>query len=314
MKKVFINLLAGATLVMAACNNSSTESNEAADSSASVSITHLSGTSTVKTNPQNVVVLHYGILDTYAELGLQDAVTGIALAGTPAYLEEFSTQEGIVDVGTLKEANLEKVNEIGPDLIVIGGRLAENYDELSQIAPTLNLNVDNENYMESFKEHQRVIGSLYGKEEEVEKELDDIDARIEAIQAEAAESGKKALIVLTNEGRMSAYGKGSRFGIIHDVFGVAPADENIEASTHGQSVSNEFIKEINPDILFVIDRGAAIKRESASLEQFANALIQQTNAFKNDKIIFLNPETWYLSGGGLKSIKMMLEEVENAIH
>lgn len=314
MKKVFINLLAGATLVMAACNNNSTESNEAADSSASVSITHLSGTSTVKTNPQNVVVLHYGILDTYAELGLQDAVTGIALAGTPAYLEEFSTQEGIVDVGTLKEANLEKVNEIGPDLIVIGGRLAENYDELSQIAPTLNLNVDNENYMESFKEHQRVIGSLYGKEEEVEKELDDIDARIEAIQAEAAESGKKALIVLTNEGRMSAYGKGSRFGIIHDVFGVAPADENIEASTHGQSVSNEFIKEINPDILFVIDRGAAIKRESASLEQFANALIQQTNAFKNDKIIFLNPETWYLSGGGLKSIKMMLEEVENAIH
>src|SRR5690606_9993630 len=229
------------------------------------------------------------------------------------YLKEFAAIEGMVDVGTLKEANLEKVNEVEPDLIIIGGRLAANYDEFTKVAPTINLNVDSENYMESFKENQRIIGELYGKQDEVEKELSDIDTRIEAIQAKAAESGKKALIVLTNEGRMSAYGKGSRFGIIHDVFGVAPADETIESSTHGQSVSNEFIKEVNPDILFVIDRGAAIKRESASVEQFANPLIQQTNAFKDDKIVFLNPEIWYLSGGGLKSIKMMLDEVENAI-
>ena len=313
MRKVLINLLAGAALLTAACNNSSNGTNDTADSSSMVPVTHLSGTSSVKANPQHVVVLNFGILDTYAELGLQESVSGIALAGTPEYLKEFTTQEGIVDVGTLKEANLEKVNEIGPDLIVIGGRLAESYDELSKIAPTINLNVDNENYLESFKENQRVIGELYGKQEQIEAELTDIDTRIEAIQAKAQESGKKALIILTNEGRMSAYGKGSRFGIIHDVFGVTPADETIESSTHGQSVSNEFIKEINPDILFVIDRGAAIKRESASVEQFANVLIQETNAFKDDKIIFLNPETWYLSGGGLKSIKMMLEEIENAI-
>lgn len=313
MKKVFVNLLAGAALLTAACDNASTGSNDTADSSSTVSVTHISGNSTVKTNPQNVVMLNYGVLDTYDELGLQTAVKGLPLAGTPEYLKEFAAIEGMVDVGTLKEANLEKVNEVEPDLIIIGGRLAANYDEFTKVAPTINLNVDSENYMESFKENQRIIGELYGKQDEVEKELSDIDTRIEAIQAKAAESGKKALIVLTNEGRMSAYGKGSRFGIIHDVFGVAPADETIESSTHGQSVSNEFIKEVNPDILFVIDRGAAIKRESASVEQFANPLIQQTNAFKDDKIVFLNPEIWYLSGGGLKSIKMMLDEVENAI-
>ncbi|MGO1520166.1 MAG: siderophore ABC transporter substrate-binding protein [Sphingobacterium sp.] len=313
MKKVFMNLLAGATLLTAACNNASTESSDTADSSSTVSVTHISGNSTVKTNPQQVVLLDYGVLDTYDELGLQTAVKGLPLAGTPEYLKEFTAIEDIVDVGTLKEANLEKVNEVEPDLIIIGSRLTENYDEFTKVAPTINLSVDSENYLASFKANQRIIGELYGKQEEIEKELTAIDARIEAIQARAAESGKKALIVLTNEGRLSAYGKGSRFGIIHDVFGVAPADETIESSTHGQSVSNEFIKEVNPDILFVIDRGAAIKRESASLEQFANPLIEQTNAFKNDKIVFLNAEIWYLSGGGLKSIKMMLDEVESAI-
>ncbi|MGL4584126.1 MAG: ABC transporter substrate-binding protein, partial [Flavobacterium sp.] len=116
-----------------------------------------------------------------------------------------------------------------------------------------------------------------------------------------------------NEGRLSAYGKGSRFGIIHDVFGVKPADQKIEVSTHGQAISNEFIKELNPDYIFVIDRGAAIKRATMGKEEFANALVKQTNAYKNDKIILLNPEVWYLSGGGLKSIKMMLDEVEQAI-
>ena len=35
-------------------------------------------------------------------------------------------------------------------------------------------------------------------------------------QAEA--SANDALVVLVNEGQLSAYGKGSRFGLIHDTF------------------------------------------------------------------------------------------------
>ena len=42
--------------------------------------------------------------------------------------------------------------------------------------------------------------------------------------------------MLVNEGQLSAYGKGSRFGLIHDTFGFKAADDKIEASTHGQSV------------------------------------------------------------------------------
>lgn len=312
MNKLFLNGAVAALVVFSACNNGSQRDAQESDED-TVTVEHLSGSTAVKTNPENVVVLHFGVLDTYDDLGLQSYVKGIALSNTPGYLSSFAGQDGLVDVGTIKEANIEKVNAVEPDLIIIGGRMAANYDELSKVAPTVNLDIDMENYWESFKNNQRVIGKLYNKEEQVEKELEDIEARVAAIKSKADASGKKALIVLTNEGRMSAYGKGSRFGIIHDVFGVQPADDNIEVSTHGQSVSNEFIKEVNPDILFVIDRGAAIKRETASLAQFANPLIQQTNAYKNDKVIFLNPEIWYLSGGGLKSIKMMVDEIEKAI-
>ena len=66
------------------------------------------------------------------------------------------------------------------------------------------------------------------------------------------------MVVLTSDKQISAYGSGSRFGLIHDVLGVEPVDKNIEVSLHGQSVSSEYISEKNPDYLFVIDRSAAI--------------------------------------------------------
>ncbi len=42
---------------------------------------------------------------------------------------------------------------------------------------------------------------------------------------------------------------GSRFGFVHDLFGFKQADDQIEASTHGQSVSYEYILEKNPGYL-----------------------------------------------------------------
>ena len=140
-----------------------------------------------------------------------------------------------------------------------------------------------------------------------------IKSKIAKIKQISETSHKTGLIVLVNEGRYSAYGKGSRFGIIHDVFGIKPADQNIEVATHGQSVSNEFIQKVNPDYLFVIDRGAALKKNDLNTAAFSNPLIEKTNAYKNDKIIFLSPDVWYLSGGGLESVGMMVDEIERAL-
>ena len=90
-------------------------------------------------------------------------------------------------------------------------------------------------------------------------------------QAEA--SANNALVVLVNEGQLSAYGKGSRFGLIHDTFGFKAADDKIEASTHGQSVSYEYVLEKNPGILFVVDRTKAIGGDDSKDNVAANELL-----------------------------------------
>lgn len=50
-------------------------------------------------------------------------------------------------------------------------------------------------------------------------------------------------MILANDGALSAYGKGSRFGIIHEELGFPLSDEHIDTAVHGQKISFEYVVE-----------------------------------------------------------------------
>src|SRR5690625_7294436 len=95
--------------------------------------------------------------------------------------------------------------------------------------------------MNSFENNVGIIGEIFNKEEEAQTELDAIEEQVDATAEKAEEADKSGLIVLANDDKISAYGPSSRFGLIHDVLGVNPVDEDIEASTHGMNVSFEYV-------------------------------------------------------------------------
>lgn len=264
---------------------------------------------TVPKNPEKVVVFDFGILDTFDTLDIE--VAGLPQANVPGYLEKFE-DEKYVNVGSLKEPDFEAIHELQPDLIIITGRQSDMYDQFKEIAPTIFVGLDTSDYMVSFKHNMDLVAEIFGKEDEMATELAEIDEQIAAINEKVSAQEETALITLANEGKISAYGPSSRFGLIHDVFGFKPADDKIESSTHGQSITFEYVLETNPGILFVVDRGAAIGGE-ASANMVENELVMKTDAFENEKIIYLNGEYWYLSGGGLVSVKEMIKEVEQAL-
>src|SRR5690606_9730501 len=138
----------------------------------------------------------------------------------PPYLSQYEA-DPYENIGSLKEPDFEKIAEMEPDLIIISGRQTEVYDQLADIAPTVFMGVDFENYIESFKHNMTTLGEIFDKQSEVEAELQAIDDAINALHEKASASGKNALIVLTTGGKVSAYGPGSRFGFVHDVFGIA---------------------------------------------------------------------------------------------
>lgn len=315
--------LMGATIVLgamlAACGTDSNaaqgdqndSASEAGEQPEEVVVTHELGETTVPVNPENVVVFDFGALDTLDELGVD--VAGVAQTNVPSYLSKYEDSK-YENVGSLKEPDFEKISEMAPGLIVISGRQSDAYDELSEIAPTIYVGVDNADYVNSFEENTRILGEIFDKEDEVEQKIEEVHAKIDKVADHVEENGTEGLIVLVNDGSLSAYGPSSRFGLIHDVLGVKPVDEDIEVNTHGQSVSFEYVAEKNPDYLFVVDRGAAVSGgDSSATQVLDNELINNTDAAKEDHIVMLNPDYWYLSGGGLQSTAEMVQEIDDVL-
>lgn len=319
MKKASLLLLiAMLTMVLAACgNNDKKEGNSGAGGGEqaygnTLTISHELGETKVPANPKKVVVFDFGVLDSMDKLGIE--VTAVPQANIPPYLSKYNDAK-YENVGSLKEPDFEKIHKLKPDLIIISGRQRDAYKELNEIAPTVYMGVDTAKYMDSFKENMNKLGQIFGKEAEVKKELEEIDKQIAALNEKVKANGKNALIILANEGKISAYGPGSRFGILHDVLGFTAVDPGIEVSTHGKDISNEYIVEKNPDYLFVVDRGAVVTtgENKPAKQTVENELVKTTNAYKDGNIVYLDANYWYLSGGGFVSVSEMVKEVEEGV-
>lgn len=230
MKKFALLFIALVTaVVISACGNQSTSSSKGSDSkNEQITVKHQldkNGTKVPK-NPKKVVVFDFGSLDTLDKLGLDGKVAGLPKQALPKYLSKFKDDK-YADVGSLKEPDFEKVADLDPDLIIISGRQSESYKEFSEIAPTIYLGVDTAKYMESFKSDAETIGKIFDKEDEVKDELATIDHSIADLKKKAEKLNKNGLVIMANDGKISAFGSKSRYGLIHDVFGVTPADKNI---------------------------------------------------------------------------------------
>lgn len=278
---------------------------------ATVKIKHAAGETTVPVNPKKVVVFDLASLDTMKVLG--EKATAVPAIKYPAGLAEYAAKT-YPKVGTVFEPDYEAVFGMSPDLIIIGGRSGPKYAELSKIAPTIDLTVDPKHLIDSVKRNTRILGDIYNKKDQANAAVSELDASIKALQAKAAKAGP-GLIILTVGNKMSAYGPNSRFGVIHDEFGIKPAVTTLETANHGQSVSFEFIHKTDPQWLFVIDRDTAIGRAERSAQQaLDNELIKKTTAYKKNQIVYLDSANWYLLGSaGLTALNSNIAQISKAL-
>lgn len=272
----------------------------------------------VPVNPKKVIVLDYGALDTVEALGAKDAVKGVPKgengATLPKFLDTFKGDD-VVNTGSVKEINFEKVAEIQPDLILFSGRTAgtEVQEELKKAAPDakrLYVGADDKHYLESVKENTMNLGKIFDKESKAKALNADLDQKVASAKEKAKQSDDKAMYLLVNEGELSTFGPGARFGsLIYDVLGVQPVDTHIKASGHGQPVSYEYITEKNPDIIYAMDRGQAIGGKVTAKKALSNDVIKDVNAIKRDKVVTVDPQLWYLASGGVRTTEKQVDEV-----
>lgn len=273
--------------------------------SGSVAIAHELGMTVVPQHPAKVAVFDMGTLDIINAIGAnaQIAVPGDTVT---SYLSQYKNG---IRIGGIKEPDMEGLYNWKPDIIFISGRQKAYYPELSRIAPTVYMQTDPVHYLRDMEKHVTELGRIFGREDVAREKLAALTAKIEKAKTAAAGTREKALIILTNDGSMSAYGKGSRFGMIHDIFGIPAADDTIKPSLHGQEISYEYIARVDPDILYVVDRTAVIGGTKYANATLDNPLVASTRAARNGKIVNMDAEAWYLTAGGLTATDTMIDDI-----
>jgi iron complex transport system substrate-binding protein len=275
-----------------------------------MTITHAQGETTLSGVPQTVITFDIAALDVLDALGVE--VNGVPETNMPEYLSKYAG-DAYEKVGSLFEPDYEAVNALQPDLIIVAGRSSTAYAELAAIAPTIDVSNVWSDFEGSIKANAQILGEIFDKTSEVEAMISEFDAVKADVQATTADAGT-GLIVLTSGGEVTAYGPGSRFGWIHETAGVTPAIADVEAATHGDAISFEFILETDPDWLFVIDRDAATGTESAAAEEILdNELVAQTTAWSTGQVVYIDPVRSYIVNGGLPAFTALVQQIGDGV-
>lgn len=259
----------------------------------------------VAATPGKVAVFDIAAVDTLDRLGVK-------IDGLPSklYVPELSGLLSTAEpVGNIFEPDLEALNALAPDLIITGGRSSPKLDAVSRVAPSIDMTMDGDDLLLQAKQRLQTYGTLFGREAEARAAMAELDQSVE--KARSAVSGKgKALIVMTNGPKISAYGPGSRFGWVHKALDLPAAVPDVAAASHGEAISFEFIREANPDWLLVLDRAAAIgSSEQNAKATLDNELVAQTSAWQKGQVIYLPSADFYIAAGGIQSTNRVLQKI-----
>lgn len=310
MKRITSTLIL--VLALAATTGYAQKKNTATNKNQTVTIEHSQGVDAVPMHPQRIVTLNIGSIENLKLIHAN--IVGLPKLALPSYLNEYALNKSIANVGSLVKVDMETIKTLKPDLIIAGGRLSSSYNELSKIAPTIYPNNDYHDPMGALQKDLEILGKLFNQEGFYQKEYQKLENKIKRLQSKISKSDEKALVLLHNKGNFSAFGKGSRFGLAFGLLDVKEAAPELETGQRGFRATPEFIEEVNPDIIYIIDRSAAIGDTPLTMDELTDSKIRHTNAYKNGKIVFLDSKVWYLSGtGGLTSINKMIDEIASAM-
>jgi len=277
-------------------------------------LNHSEGTLTLENTPKKVVSFDVGVLDTLAALD-------VPVAGVPrsTYAGALARYQDSTIVGTLFEPDYAVLRDIQPDLIIAGSRSLKAVPELSKLAPTISFNSDPAAFLKSFRETSLSLGKAFGKEEQAAAALAAIDNNLKALHE--ANQGKTGAMLFTIKGNVIPHVPGDRFGYAYEVAGlksvlpakdpnapVAPRPEpnspEAKAAAEQRAQAVAAIAAAEPDWLLVLDRGAINNGErtaAATLEQHPQ--LSQTRAFKAGRVVYVDPNGWYILGGGLNNMQ-----------
>lgn len=278
----------------------------------------------LKQTPKKIAVYDLSILDTLNALNIQaQIVPKTTFTGSLATYN----QAQFVKAGSLFAPDLAQLKQLKPDLIFVGGRSAKTLDSLQPIATTVDLSSNTNHYMSDLKNRTLNLAKAFKREDIADKKLKDLDQLQQKVQQHTA--NKSAVMLFAVGDHYMPHAANDRFGFIHELTGfksVLPLSEKTDTARPeagsaealaAQKKNAELLKSAiqqNPDYLIVLDRGAVNTQKYATKEGIkTHPILGQSQAVKQNRVIFVNADAWYITGAGLDNTAFMLKEISEGI-
>ncbi|NAZ88423.1 siderophore ABC transporter substrate-binding protein [Kineococcus indalonis] len=300
-----------ACLGLAACSGEA-EADPAAGAAATRTVQTADGPVEVPAEPLRVAALDNTSFATIKAFGITPVAVPKDLLPATGY-EDWASDEAVADAGTHREPVFEAVNEAEPDLIVGGYRFAEHTEELSKIAPTIDISpsVDAEGgYVESLKAQTTQLGEIFGKQDEAAA----LVAALEEAEQRADEAtGEETVFLAVASGGHVDNGS-ERLERITEPLGLRNVLEAEGDSIHNDSgLAPETIAQLDPDWMIVLDRDAATGTAGASPAQqlVSEQQAWQDTTFVTEGHVVYLPADFYVTEG-VQAYTAVFEQIADA--
>ena len=308
LKTIVATCMTAMMFVGCASNNTT---NEDKTTENTVTVTDVRGEVEIPANPQRIVDLS-GNSDILSILGYK--VVGTANSDAydytkfPSYLEEILSGAEILGYSMQDTMDVEAVMNLNPDLIVISTVQEKMYDQLSEIAPTVMIQLEALNW----KDDVRALGKVFGKE-------DVANEWIANYEAKAKDAGDKIkakygddttyLSFLASGGQFFVF-DGAGFGdVLYNDMGLAKPEGMPEQTDISLPVvTYEGLAAIKADYIFAI----ATDEDLAQLE--ANSIWNNLPAVKDGNVVILESSPYFNQGYSPIGREILVDEIGDMLN
>ena len=259
MNKPLSLLLIAVFIVLACLPVAAQEATETPGDTFPVTVEHKYGTTTIPSAPQRVVSIGYTDQDALLALGVTPVAvrywygdtTNAIFPWAQDMVEGDAPEVLNMDYGSL---NYEAILALKPDLIVAvySGITQDEYDSLSQIAPTIAQSGDYIDFGMPWQETTKLIGAAVGKSAEADALVSDVEAKLEQARTDNPEFADKTVAVAYNfSGTYGFYTAQDPRGRFFTDLGFVIPNELVEVAGESfyANLSSERLDLLNQDML-----------------------------------------------------------------
>lgn len=311
-KKILKTLVATcmtAMMFVGCASNGAT--NEDKTSENTITVTDVRGEVEIPADPQRIVDLS-GNSDILSILGYK--VVGTANSDAydytkfPSYLEDTLSGAEILGYSMQDTMDVEAVMNLNPDLIVISTVQEKMYDQLSEIAPTVMIQLEALNW----KDDVKALAKVFNKEDVANEWIAKYETKAkEAGDEIKAEYGEDTtyLSFLASGGQFFIF-DGAGFGnVLYEDMGLAKPEGMPEQTDISLPVvTYEGLAAIQSDYIFLI----ATDEDLAQLE--ANSIWNNLPAVKNGNVVVLESSPYFNQGYSPIGREILVDEIGDMLN